>query len=228
VSIIEGVVEQGGTARASRDVENLLASLAPPSGVTWQVTGADVEQRRTTRELTVVAVLSVALMFLVLAGEFGSFTTPLIVMTTVPLAGAGGIFALWLTGQSLNAVSLIGMVVMIGIADNDAVVKLDAIRRFRAEGYAINDAILAGGLQRLRAIVMTSLTTVVGVIPLVLGIGSGGELYQPLAAGIIGGAVTATLVTFFLLPTAYSVTEHWQERRRARRSAAAGEVVEAS
>jgi HAE1 family hydrophobic/amphiphilic exporter-1 len=228
VSIIEGVVEQGGTARASRDVENLLASLAPPSGVTWQVTGADVEQRRTTRELTVVAVLSVALMFLVLAGEFGSFTTPLLVMLTVPLAAAGGIFVLWVTGQSLNAVSLIGMVVMIGIADNDAVVKLDAIRRFRAEGYAINDAILAGGLQRLRAIVMTSLTTVVGVIPLVLGIGSGGELYQPLAAGIIGGAVTATLVTFFLLPTAYSVTEHWQERRRARRSAAAGEVVEAS
>jgi HAE1 family hydrophobic/amphiphilic exporter-1 len=227
VSIVEGVVEQGGTARASRDVENLLASLVPPSGVTWQVTGADVEQRRTTKELTVVGILSVALVFLVLAGEFGSFTTPLLVMLTVPLAAAGGIFVLWITGQSLNAVSLIGMVVMIGIADNDAVVKLDAIRRFRAEGYAINDAILAGGMQRLRAITMTSLTTIVGVIPLVLGIGSGGELYQPLAAGIIGGSVTATLVTFFLLPTAYSVTEHWQERRRARRAVVAGEAVEA-
>jgi HAE1 family hydrophobic/amphiphilic exporter-1 len=220
VSIVEGVVEQGGTARASHDVESLLQKLDPPSGVTWQVTGADVEQRRTTKELTVVAILSVALVFLVLAGEFGSFTTPLLIMLTVPLAAAGGIFVLWITGQSLNAVSLIGMVVMIGIADNDAVVKLDAIRRFRAEGYAIKDAILAGGLQRLRAITMTSLTTVVGVIPLVLGIGSGGELYQPLAAGIIGGSVTATLVTFFLLPTAYSVVEHRAERKAARRAAA--------
>ena len=211
VAVIEGVVERGGTARASADVAEALAALTPPAGVTWQITGADAEQRRTTSELTVVALLSVALVFLVLAGEFGSFTTPLIVMTTVPLAGAGGIFALWLTGQSLNAVSLIGMVVMIGIADNDAVVKLDAIRRFRALGHGIDEAVLLGGRQRLRAIMMTSLTTIVGVLPLVFGIGSGGELYQPLAAGVIGGSVTATLVTFFLLPTAYAVVE----RRKA-------------
>ena len=222
VSIVEAVVERGGTARASRDVQAALDRMRPAAGVTWNVTGADVEQRRTSRELGIVAILSVALMFLVLAGEFGSFTTPLLVMLTVPLAAAGGIFVLWITGQSLNAVSLIGMVVMIGIADNDAVVKLDAIRRFRAEGYAINDAILAGGLQRLRAIAMTSLTTIVGVLPLVLGIGSGGELYQPLAAGIIGGSVTATLVTFYLLPTAYAVTERRAEARRKRREGVEG------
>ncbi len=215
VAVIEGVVERGGTAKASVDVAEALGALEAPAGVTWQITGADAEQRRTTSELTVVAVLSIALVFLVLAGEFGSFTTPLIVMTTVPLAGAGGIFALWLTGQSLNAVSLIGMVVMIGIADNDAVVKLDAIRRFRALGHGIDEAVLLGGRQRLRAILMTSLTTIVGVLPLVFGLGSGGELYQPLAAGVIGGSVTATLVTFFLLPTAYAVVERRAERRNA-------------
>ena len=224
VAVIEGVVERGGTARASADVADALGALTAPAGVTWQVTGADAEQRRTTGELTVVALLSVALVFLVLAGEFGSFTTPLIVMTTVPLAGAGGIFALWLTGQSLNAVSLIGMVVMIGIADNDAVVKLDAIRRFRAEGHPIDEAVLLGGRQRLRAIMMTSLTTIVGVLPLVFGIGSGGELYQPLAAGIIGGSVTATLVTFFLLPTAYAVVERRAEQRAGRREAGTAEA----
>lgn len=216
VSVVEAMVERGGTARATTDVETALAALTPPAGVTWVLSGADVEQRRTSSELGLVAVLSVVLMFLVLAGEFASFTTPLLVMLTVPLAGAGGIFMLWLTGQSLNAVSLIGMVVMIGIADNDAVVKLDAIRRFREEGHSVDEAIVLGGRQRLRAIVMTSLTTIVGVLPLVFGWGSGGELYQPLAAGIIGGSVTATLVTFFLLPTAYAVVE----RRKARRSAA--------
>jgi HAE1 family hydrophobic/amphiphilic exporter-1 len=224
VAVVEGVVERGGTAKASADVADALGALTVPAGVTWQVTGADAEQRRTTSELTVVAVLSIALVFLVLAGEFGSFTTPLIVMTTVPLAGAGGIFALWLTGQSLNAVSLIGMVVMIGIADNDAVVKLDAIRRFRAQGHGIDEAVLLGGRQRLRAIAMTSLTTIVGVLPLVFGVGSGGELYQPLAAGIIGGSVTATLVTFFLLPTAYAVVERRAEQRAGRRDGGTAEV----
>ncbi|MBK7922857.1 MAG: efflux RND transporter permease subunit [Gemmatimonadetes bacterium] len=169
--------------------------------------GAEAEQERTTRELTLVAVLSVALVFLVLAGEFASFTTPLLVMLTVPLAGAGGIVVLWLTGQSLNAVALIGMVVMIGLADNEAVVKLDAIRRFRAAGHLVREAVLLGGRQRLRAIAMTSITTITGVLPLVFGWGSGGELYQPLAAGVIGGSVTALAVTFFLLPTAYAVVE---------------------
>ena len=117
-----------------------------------------------------VAILSVVLVFLVLAGEFASFTLPVVVMLTVPLAAAGGLVFLWLTGQSLNAVSLIGIVVMIGMADNEAVVKLDAIRRFREEGHSLNDAILLGGRQRLRAIAMTSLTTITGVLPLVLGI----------------------------------------------------------
>jgi len=140
----------------------------------------------------------------------------MLVMLTVPLAAAGGIILLWLTGQSLNAVSLIGMVVMIGIADNDAVVKLDAIRRFRELGHPVNEAVLLGGRQRLRAIAMTSITTIVGVLPLVMGIGSGGELYQPLAAGVIGGSVSATLVTFFLLPTAYAVVERRKDARIVR------------
>jgi HAE1 family hydrophobic/amphiphilic exporter-1 len=213
VSVIEALVEEGGTARAAEDVTEALARTTPPSGVTTMVGGADVEQRRTSRELSIVALLSVVLMFLVLAGEFGSFTTPLLVMLTVPLAAAGGIFVLWMTGQSLNAVSLIGIVVMIGIADNDAVVKLDAIRRFRADGHPVDQAVLLGGRQRLRAIAMTSITTVTGVLPLVFGWGSGGELYQPLAAGVIGGSVSATLVTFFLLPTAYAVVERRAERR---------------
>ena len=213
VSVIEAAVERGGTARATRDVQRVMAGLETPAGLSWELAGADIEQRRTTSELSVVAVLSVALVFLVLAGEFASFTTPLLIMTTVPLAGAGGIIILWLTGQSLNAVSLIGMVVMIGIADNDAVVKLDAIRRFRAQGHSVDEAVKLGGRQRLRAIAMTSLTTVVGVLPLIMGLGSGGELYQPLAAGVIGGSISATLVTFFLLPTAYAVVERRADRR---------------
>ena len=218
VTIVEGLVESGGTAKATTDVQSRMAALTLPAGVSWQVGGADAERARTSNELTLVAVLAALLMFLVLAGEFASFTIPLVVMLTVPLAGAGAVIFLWLTGQSLNAVSLIGIVVMIGMADNEAVVKLDAIRKFREAGYGIDEAIVRGGEQRLRAIAMTSITTVTGVLPLVFGWGSGGALYQPLAAGIIGGSISALLVTFFLLPTAYAVLERRTERRALRKT----------
>jgi HAE1 family hydrophobic/amphiphilic exporter-1 len=216
VSVVEAVAERGGLARANEDVNAALATLTLSPGLSWTLSGADLEQRRTTRELMLVGVLSIALVFLVLAGEFASFTTPLLVMLTVPMAGAGGVLFLWLTGQSLNAVSLIGIIVMIGMADNEAVVKLDAIQRFRDQGHSIEESVVLGGHQRLRAIAMTSITTITGVLPLVFGWGSGGQLYQPLAAGVIGGSVTALLVTFFLLPSAYAWVERRKERRRAR------------
>jgi HAE1 family hydrophobic/amphiphilic exporter-1 len=216
VAVVEALVASGGTARASKDVRETLGEMALPTGVSWSLSGADEERRRTTDELTLVAVLAAALVFLVLAGEFGSFTTPLVVMTTVPLAAAGGFVFLWMTGQSINAVALIGIVVMIGVADNDAVVKLDAIRRYREQGHSLHEAIILGGRRRLRPIVMTSLTTIAGVLPLVLGLGSGGALYQPLAAGVIGGSVSALLVTFFLLPTVYGWVERRKEAREAR------------
>jgi hydrophobic/amphiphilic exporter-1 (mainly G- bacteria), HAE1 family len=226
VSIVEGLVEEGGTAKATADVQRVMAALTLPPSVTWQVGGADAERQRTSNELTLVLVLAAALMFLVLAGEFASFTIPLVVMLTVPLAGAGAIMFLWLTGQSLNAVSLIGIVVMIGMADNEAVVKLDAIRSLREQGLPVHEAIVQGGALRLRAIAMTSITTVTGVLPLVFGWGSGGALYQPLAAGIIGGSISALLVTFFLLPTVYAVLEG--RRERAQRRAGSPAVVAAS
>jgi HAE1 family hydrophobic/amphiphilic exporter-1 len=219
---VEGLIRDGGTSRATDRVVEMLNATTFPAGVSWSVSGADAETRRTSNELVLVAILAAALVFLVLAGEFASFTVPLVVMLTVPLAAAGGLLFLWMTGQSINAVSLIGIVVMIGMADNEAVVKLDAIRRFREQGHSIDEAVLLGGRQRLRAIAMTSLTTITGVLPLVFGIGSGGALYQPLAAGVIGGSISALLVTFFLLPTAYAVLERQKMRSTAPEALGAG------
>lgn len=207
VTVVEALIAAGGTERAESDVERALAGLTLPAGVSAQVTGANAEQRRTTEQLSLVAVLSAALMFLVLAGEFASFTIPFVVMLTVPLAAIGGILFLWVTGQSINAVALIGIVVMIGMADNEAVVKLDAIRRYREAGLPLREAILRGGRVRLRAIAMTSITTITGVLPLIFNWGAGGALYQPLAAGVIGGSVTALAATFFVLPVAYEMLE---------------------
>ena len=216
VVAVEGLIQSGGTARASKDVTAAMSAVRLPAGVSWAVTGADAEQQRTTRELVLVAVLATALVFLVLAGEFASFTVPLVVMLTVPLAAAGGLVFLWLSGQTINVVALIGIVVMVGMADNEAVVKLDAIRRFREMGHSVSESVLLGGRQRLRAIAMTLITTITGVLPLLFGWGSGGELYKPLAAAVIGGSVSALLVTFFLLPTAYAVLERRKERAGGR------------
>jgi HAE1 family hydrophobic/amphiphilic exporter-1 len=218
VSIVEGIVERGGTARATKAVSAAVSKLNLGTGVRWQITGADEEQRKTTKQLGLVAILSAALMFLVLAGEFSSFTSPLVIMTTVPIAGAGSVILLWLTGQSINAVSLIGIVVMIGMADNEAVVKLDAIHRFRDLGYPIDEAVFRGGHKRLRAITMTTFTAIAGVVPLVLNLGSGGALYQPLAAAVIGGSITQLGVTFFLMPALYAAIERRKERRALRRA----------
>ncbi len=219
VSVVEAVVEKGGTSKAASRIQKTVSGLSFGSGVQWQITGADAETRRTAHELSLVAILSAVLMYLVLAGEFASFTSPLIVMTTVPLAGAGSILLLWLTHQSLNAVSLIGIVVMIGMADNEAVVKLDAIHRYRDLGYPIDEAIYRGGHKRLRAITMTTFTAIAGVIPLVLNLGSGGALYQPLAAGVIGGSITQLAVTFFLMPAIYAMVERRKERFAGARAA---------
>jgi HAE1 family hydrophobic/amphiphilic exporter-1 len=206
VTVVEALIEKGGTAAAQRNVTDAMQALGMPSDQ-WRVTGADSEQRRTTEQLTFVAFLAAALMFLVLAGEFASFVTPFVVMLTVPFAAVGSLLLLWAMGHSINAVSLIGIVVMIGMADNEAVVKVDAIRRFREMGFSVRESVMRGGRQRLRAIAMTSLTTVTGVLPLLFGVGGGGTLYQPLAAAVIGGAISSILVTFFLLPVAYAVLE---------------------
>jgi len=212
VVAVEGLIQSGGTARASKDVTAAMSAVQLPAGVSWAVTGADAEQQRTTRELVLVALLAACLVFLVLAGEFASFTVPLVVMLTVPLAAAGGLVFLYLSGQSINVVALIGIVVMVGMADNEAVVKLDAIRRFREMGHSVSESVLLGGRQRLRAIAMSLITTITGVLPLLFGWGSGGELYKPLAAAVIGGSISALLVTFFVLPTAYAVLERRKER----------------
>jgi HAE1 family hydrophobic/amphiphilic exporter-1 len=208
VTVVEGLIAEGGTERAERDVEKAMATLTLPAGVSAEITGANAEQRRTTQQLSLVALLSAALMFLVLAGEFASFTIPIVVMLTVPLAAVGGILFLYVTGQSINAVALIGIVVMIGMSDNEAVVKLDAIRRFREQGFSVRDSVLRGGRIRLRAIAMTAITTITGVLPLIFNWGAGGALYQPLAAGVLGGAVTALAATFFVLPVVYEIMEN--------------------
>ena len=149
--------------------------------------------------------LSLLLVYLILAAQFENLVQPLIILISVPLAAAGVAFVLGLTGQSINLMSLMGTVVLVGIVVNDAIIKTDFINQRRAAGSPIREAIMAAGHDRVRPILMTTITTVLGLLPLAMGFGQGAELRAPLAIAIIGGLTSASVLTLFVVPVLYSI-----------------------
>jgi HAE1 family hydrophobic/amphiphilic exporter-1 len=218
--------------RAAREV---VASTPPPPGLRVEVGGENEEVRRSFRALGLAFALAVLLVYMILAAEFESLVHPLTVLLSVPLALVGAAVALRVTGAGLNAVSLIGLVVLVGIVDNDAVVKVDFINRMRCDGMPVRKAILAAGRARFRPIVINTVTALLGLLPMALGIGPGAAFQAPLAIAVFGGLLSATALTLIVIPVAYSLTEdarQWlQLRARAVRSlvahATGSRVVEA-
>ncbi|MEJ2187208.1 MAG: efflux RND transporter permease subunit [Gemmatimonadota bacterium] len=147
------------------------------------------------------------LVYMILAAQFESLIHPFTIMLSVPLALVGAVAALWLTGSGLNTMSLIGVVILVGIVVNDAIVKVDFINQARARGLPLREAILEAGRARLRPILMTTITTVLGLLPMALGLGRGADLRAPLAIAVIGGLTTATLLTLIVVPVAYDLVE---------------------
>ncbi|MEX0909392.1 MAG: efflux RND transporter permease subunit, partial [Gemmatimonadaceae bacterium] len=144
--------------------------------------------------------------------QFESLVLPFVVLLGVPLGLVGAIVALWIAGAGLNAVSVIGLIVLAGIADNDALIKVDFINQARRRGRSVREAILEAGRARLRPIIISSVTTMLGVLPMALGLGPGGELQAPLAIAIFGGLFTATALTLIVVPVAYDLIEEARVR----------------
>ncbi len=200
-------VASGGLAEAIASVEAALASVQPPSEVRLEVGGENEEMRRSFRDLTFAFGLALLLVYMILAAQFESFVHPFTILMAVPLALVGAVLALALAGQGLNTMSLIGIVILVGIVVNDAIVKVDFINRARARGSSLRDAILEAGEVRLRPIVMTTATTVLGLTPMALGIGRGADLRAPMAVAVIGGLIVATALTLVVVPVVYSLVE---------------------
>ncbi|MGE0158408.1 MAG: efflux RND transporter permease subunit [Gemmatimonadales bacterium] len=211
VSVQADVVE-GGLDGAIADIESTLASLDLPVGVRWEVGGENEEMRRSFRDLAFAFGLAVVLIYMILAAQFESFVHPLTVLVSVPLGIIGAVAALLLTGHGLNTMSLIGLVILIGIADNDAIVKIDFVNQARARGLSLRDALLEAGRVRLRPIVITSVTTVLGLLPMAFGLGAGAALRAPLAITVIGGLTVATTLTLVVVPVVYQTFERARER----------------
>ncbi len=143
------------------------------------------------------------LVYMILAGQFESFLDPLLIAAVIPIGLAGSAVAIGVTGGSINVLSLIGILALLGIAVNDAIVKVDTIRRLRSEGRPGIEAILEASRLRLRPILMTSATTVLAMVPMAIGLGSGEQLQRPLAITIIGGLTLTTALTLFVTPVLY-------------------------
>jgi len=200
-------VASGGLTEAIAAARLAIAELDAPPGVRAEIGGENEEMRRSFRELTFAFVLAILLVYMILAAEFESFLHPFTILLSVPLAVIGAAVALYLAGGGLNTMSLIGLVVLVGIVDNNAIVLVDFIRQLRERGVPMREAILQAGRTRLRPILMTTLTTILGLVPLALGLGSGGELQAPLALALIGGLTGATALTLIIVPVAYDLLE---------------------
>jgi HAE1 family hydrophobic/amphiphilic exporter-1 len=193
--------------RASRDLRALIASMPPPPTLVAVLGGQNEEVRTSFRSLALAAFLAVFMVYLVMASEFESFLHPLVIMVTVPLGLAGLVFALAITGTTVSVVVLIGAVMLSGIVVNNAIVLIDFVNQRRAAGIPKTEAIVDGARTRLRPIFMTTLTTVLALIPMALGIGEGAEIRAPMAIAVIGGLSLATLLTLVVIPVVYATVD---------------------
>jgi HAE1 family hydrophobic/amphiphilic exporter-1 len=207
-------VVRGGLDAAITAIQSSLTAIPPRPDVRMDVGGENEEMRRSFRDLAFAFGLALILVYMILAAQFESFIHPFTILTAVPLAMVGVVLALLVTREGLNTMSLIGLIILVGVVVNDAIVKVDFIAQAQQRGLPLREAILEAGRVRLRPIVMTTVTTVLGLLPMALGIGRGSDLRAPLAITVIGGISVATLLTLIIVPVVYQTAERMRIRLR--------------
>jgi HAE1 family hydrophobic/amphiphilic exporter-1 len=221
---LESGVALGDAVERIRDA---LSDLALPNSFALVFGGQYEEQLKARRDFTIAIVMALVLVYMLMAAQFERFVDPLIVMLSVPVALVGVVPTLLLTGTTLNIQSLMGLMMLIGIVVNNAIVLVDAINLLRREYHmGAAEAVVEAGRLRLRPILMTSGTTVLGLLPLALGLGAGAEIQAPLARVVIGGLLASTLVTLVLIPVTYTTANALVTRRHRSRWAEGGEGPE--
>jgi HAE1 family hydrophobic/amphiphilic exporter-1 len=197
----------------ANEIETKISRMKIPEGFSVILKGARLEQKEAFQTLLFALGLAILLIYMVLASQFGSLLHPFLIMFSVPLGFIGVIWALFLTGNTLSVISFIGIIMMVGIVVSNAILIVDYTNRIRNEGVELREAIVRAGRIRLRPILMTTLTTTCGLIPMALGLGEGAEAYASLAIAVIGGLTVSTLLTLVFVPTLYFVVESWRAYR---------------
>lgn len=187
------------------DVEALLSDFARPEGLSVELGGQNEEMETSFRSIRFAILLAIFLVYLVMASTFESFVHPFLVLFTIPLALIGVYLGLWATQTTISVIVLIGVIMLVGIVVNNAIVLIDTINRYRRQGMEKSEAIALAGHVRMRPILMTTLTTVLGLLPMALAWGEGAELRAPLAITVASGLVLSTLLTLIVIPAAYAL-----------------------
>jgi HAE1 family hydrophobic/amphiphilic exporter-1 len=190
---------------ASRDIETALARVSLPPDVTVQIAGQNEEMRSSMRSLVFAAALAIFLVYLVMASQFESLKNPFLILFTMPMGLIGVVGALVLTRTAVSVVVMIGAIMLAGIVVNNGIVLIDLVGRLRRQGATVREAIVEAAQVRLRPILMTTTTTVLGLLPLAMGRGEGAEIMTPLAVTVIGGLTVSTVLTLVVLPVLYSL-----------------------
>jgi HAE1 family hydrophobic/amphiphilic exporter-1 len=188
---------------------NSVADEILPAGYSVVLVGQAEELGKTGSAIVFLMITGLLLVYMVLASQFNSFLQPALVMLAQPLAIVGGFFALWVMGDTLNLLSMIGMVLLVGLVSKNSILLVDLINQYRKNGMNTLEAISEACPRRMRPVLMTSLTIVLAMLPAAAGTGSGSGVYGPLAVAIIGGVVSSTLLTLLVVPVAYSLLERW-------------------
>ena len=209
-------VQDRSPGEVTADALKLAKTIDFPPGYGIELGGASRDQKEVFTEMIIALVSGIGLMYLILVMQFGSFTAPLAVMLSLPLSLIGVVVALLLTKGTLNMMSLIGVIMLMGLVAKNAILLLDAARKRESEGFDREEALMHAGRKRLRPILMTTFALIAGMLPVAIGLGEGGEFYRPLAVAIIGGTITSTLLTLLVVPTFYDSIEISRDRMRAK------------
>ena len=205
VSVSFDVADGYSANLVQRDLEALLNDYQPPEGCEVAISGENETVMGYMSDLSTMLIVAVLFIFLIMVAQFQSFKSPIIVLFTIPLAFTGGLLALILTGMDLSLVAMLGFLVLSGVVVNNGIVFIDSVNQMRIGGMSKRDALIETGRIRLRPILMTALTTILGMSTMALGTGMGAEMMQPMAIVTIGGLSYATLMTLFVVPVLYDL-----------------------
>ncbi len=207
VAIITANVAYGDLGAAAAEAGLIIGRTPLPNGISAMVSGQSEEMQKSFQSMKFALALAIFLVYLVMASQFESLIHPFVILFTIPLALVGAVLALFVTGTTINIVALIGVIMLAGIVVNNAIVLVDLINQLRLQGKNRFDAIMEAGTARLRPILMTSLTTTLGLLPMALGFGEGSEVRTPMAITVIGGLLVSTLLTLVVIPVVYSLLD---------------------
>ena len=207
VALVSAHVEHGDLALAGTQARALLDAIPHPQNVSSRLGGQAEEMEASFESLRLALLLALVLVYLVMASLFESLLHPFVIMFTVPLAAVGAVLAILATGISISVVVFIGAILLVGIVVNNAIVLVDRVNRLRLRGMPRRAAVVAGAQQRFRPIVMTTATTVLGLLPMAVGLGEAAELRAPMAITVIGGLLVATLLTLVVIPVVYDLVD---------------------